>query len=289
MPEDDTLPVLMTLDQIAAIVGAPDPAVLAALNPPESQDAFRAVGANMATERIGVDLRRILAQAFVFYDRATPEQRRVLRGVSLPFFAVAVDRALALEKLRREFIEAAQRDKEARVGTEAAVSVRFGQALTLRDQADTVLRAAIGTDRAAAERLAVALGTADSDESLALGLERAVAFGEALLADPRTAPRAAVVGVDAAYLDELRAEAAALRGTAREASGRLTARLAQQGALDTLDGLCLDLLSHLIHAFDAARERDSAIPRLVPQATRRLLGRRRKPAPTPAEPGPPTA
>lgn len=247
------------------------------------------MGALIATERIGVDLRRILAQAFVFYDRATPEQRRILRGVSRPFFAVAVDRALALEQLRREFIDAAQRDKEARVGTEAAVGVQFGHALTLRDQAETVLRAAIGTDRAAAERLAVALGTAESDESLAVGLERAVAFGEALLADPRTATRAAVVGVDAAYLDELRAEATALRGTAREASGRLTARVAQQGALDTLDGLCLDLLSHLIHAFDAARERDSAIPRLVPQATRRLLGRRRGSAPAPAEPAPPTA
>jgi len=289
MPENETLPVLPTLDQLAVVLGPPDPAVLAALNPPESQDAFRSMGALIATERIGVDLRRIIAQAFVFYDQATSEQRRVLRGVSRPFFAVAVDRALALEKLRREFLEAAQRDKEARVGTEAAAGVRFGQALTLRDQAETVLRAAIGTDRAAAERLAVALGTAETDESLALGLERAAAFGDALLADPRTAPRATVVGLDADYLGELRAEAALLRAASRDATGRLTAKLAQQGALDTLDGLCLDLLSHLVHVFDAARQRDGAIPRLVPQATRRLLGKRRKPAPAPAEPSPATA
>ena len=278
MPEVETPLVLPTLEQIAKSLGAPDPDVPAVMNPPESQEAFRVMGAQIATERVLTDLRRILGQAFVFYRQATPAQKRLLRGFSEPMLAVAVDRAIALEALRRDFTSAGTADKSARVSSRAAAGVAFSAGLAVRDQAVTVFRTAVGTDVAARQRLTVAAGTAESDEALAAGLERLAGFGEGLLSDAKTAKRAAVAGVDAEYLGEIGAASVAVRSASADASGRLTAQLAGQGALDAPDGLCLDLLSHIVHAFAAARDRDGTIPRLVPQATRRLLSARRKKA-----------
>lgn len=279
MPDNVTPQPIPTLDQMAQAFGPADPQVLEAMNPPESQEAFREIGTQIASERVLIDMNRILGTAYVFWSKATPQQKKTLKGFSPALLAVAVDRALALEKMRRDFTSAGAADKSARVGSEASAGTAFEKGLTLRDQAEVAFRTVIGTDVSMRKRLTVAVGTAEDLEALAAGLDRLAAFGGELLANPKTAKRTEVAGVDADYVAELATEAASVRAAAKGASGRLTANSTSQGALDTLDGLCIDLLSHIVHAFAAARERDGTIPRLVPQSTRRLLSGRSKPKP----------
>ena len=284
MPDVEVALVLPNLEQMAEALGPPSEEVLAALNPPESQESFRANGAKIATERVLTDMQRILGQAYVYWQQAGPAQRRVLRGFSKPLLAAAVDRALALRALRRGSTSANVADKAARASTAAAASAAFRDGLILRDQAQTVLRTTIGTDPAARERLTVAVGTAETDESLAAGLGQLADLGQTLIDDSRTSARAAIAGLDTEYVAELAAAAESVRAAATQSSGRLAAKLANQGALDALDGLCIELLSNIIHAFDAARDRDGTVPRLVPLATRRLLASRRSPKKTPSDP-----
>lgn len=280
---DNLTPSIPNLDQMAHALGPADPEVLAALNPAESQEAFRAIGSQIASERVLIDINRILGTAFVFWTQASPQQKKTIKGFSRELLAVAVDRALALEKMRRDFTSAGAADKSARVGTEASAGAAFERGLTLRDQADSAFRTAVGTDMSLRKRLTVAVGTAEDLEALASGLDRLAVFGNELLENSKTTKRAKVAGIDADYTSELAAEAASVRAAAKDASGRLTAKSTLQGTLDTLDGLCIDLLSHIVHAFDAARERDGTIPRLVPQSTRRLLSSRNKPKPKPED------
>jgi len=283
MADSPTPQPIPTLDQIAQALGPPDPEVLAAMNPEESQEAFREIGTQIASERVLIDMNRILGTAFVFWSKAAPQQKKKLKGFSPGLLAVAVDRTLALEKMRREFTSAGTTDKSARLGSEASAATAFDQALTLRDQAEVAFKTAIGTNLALRKRLTVAVGNAGDLEALASGLDRLAAFGREIMDAPKTAKRAEVAGIDADYLVELASEAVAVRAAAKGASGRLTANPTSQGALDTLDGLCIDLLSHIVHAFSAARERDGTIPRLVPQSTRRLLSSRNKLKPKPEE------
>jgi len=266
-------------------LGAPGPDVAAALNPPESQEAFRLIGVQIASDRVLVDATRIFAIAFVFWQKATPQQRKTLKGFSQELLAFAVDRGIALDEMKRQFTHAGTADKSARVGTTATAGAAFQRGLTLRDQAEVALRTAVGTDAGLRERLKVAVGTAQDGEQLASGLDRLSAFGGELLADSKTKHRATFAGIDADYVAELTAEAAVVRVATKDASGRLTANTTSQGALDTLDGLNIDLLSHIVHAFAAARERDGTIPRLVPLSTRRLLSSRTKAKPKPVDPG----
>jgi len=267
-------------------LGVPGPDVAAALNPLESQEAFRLIGAQIASDRVLIDTARIFAIAFVFWRKATPEQRKKIKGFSQELLAFAVDRAIALEAMKREFTQAGTADKGARLGSTASAGVAFQKGLTLRDQADVALQTAVGTDAGLRKRLKVALGIAEDGEQLASGLARLSAFGVELLANPKTKVRATLAGIDADYLTELTTEAAAVRAATKDASGRLTANTTSQGELDTLDGLNIDLLSHIVHAFAAARERDGTIPRLVPLSTRRLLSSRTKPKPAVSPPAP---
>lgn len=283
---DNTSPHVLTLDEIAQALGPVEPEALAAFNPPESQEAFREMGAQIASDRVLLDMNRILGTAFVFWKKATPQQQKILKGFSPELLGVAVDRALALEIMRREFSGAGTADKSARVGTEASAGAAFEKGLVLRDQANSTYKTVVGTDEALRKQLAVAVGTAGDLEALASGLDRLSAFGRKLVGNTKTKKRAELAGVDDDYLNELASEAATIRAAAKGASGRLTANATSQGTLDTLDGLCLDLLSHIIHAFAAARDRDGSIPRLVPQATRRLLASRNNPKPAAQPAGP---
>lgn len=265
-----------TLEEMAQTLGPADASALAALDPPESQEAFRLMGAQIATDRILVDMNRILGTAFVFWMKASPAQQKKLKGFSQKLLAVAVDRAQALGEMKRAFVSAGVADKSARAGFEASAGAAFNRGLTLREQAETAFRTAIGTDIARKKQLTIAVGTAEDLETLASGLQRLSEFGSDLLSNSNTRERAELAGIDSDYVSELAEEAAAARKAAEGASGRLTANLTSQGTLDTLDGLCLDLLSHVVHAFSAARDRDGTIPRLVPLATRRLLASRNK-------------
>jgi hypothetical protein len=63
-----------------------------------------------------------------------------------------------------------------------------------------------------------------------------------------------------------------VRQTAITADAQSVARV-RQLEIDCLDGVNLPVLGEVIHAFEGAHDMDASIPRLVPIATRRLLGK----------------
>lgn len=279
MPEATKLPETPTLEDLVSAVGPPDPELFAAMNPPESQEAFRVVGAEIGSDRVIKDMTRLLGIAVAFWLKATDAQIALCKGCSKQLLAIAVDRALALETMKNAFAKSGTADKSSRVVRATAAGTAYQTGASLRDRARTGLRTVTGTNETRKSELAVAVGTIKDHESLAQSLERLADLTERYLRDPTTRARTVVAGLVEGDAAILRSEASSVRTEGKAASGRLTSRPVGQGELDALDGLCLDLLSHIIHAFDTGHDEDGKIPRLVPQSARRVLASRSAPKP----------
>jgi hypothetical protein len=135
-----------------------------------------------------------------------------------------------------------------------------------------------------------AAGTAETPASLGRGLGALAALTRKLIAHKRDAiaARAKAARLSEDYAKQLEAAAEEVLAADQAASAPRTAARINQGNLDRADGVNLHLLGEIIHTFDAAHELDPSVPRLVPIATRRLLGsdkRKKAAAPTaPPEP-----
>lgn len=280
---------LITLDQLAKILGKPDPTLLDALLDGEPRDELIRLGARIKSDRIITDGSRMYALAYTVWAKATPEQKQSLVGFSADLLALAVDRALALRELTAAADATGQSHGAKSEARAAAAQRAFSDGIALRDHAYTALRTVTGRDAALRARLDADLGTAENATGLENGLRRLALFGRELLETKKkpVATRVKLARLDGGYLDRLEAAANAVRDTARSASARSGAARASQGEIDLLDGINLYLLGAILHAFEAAHDIDATIPKLVPIATRRLLGKRThasapRPAPSPA-------
>ena len=278
----------LTLEQLGKSLGTPAPELLEAIAPPATYDDLIDVGRQIKSSRIITDMRRIYALAFTVWSKATDEQKDALVGFSPELLALGVDRALALEKMTADTGDAAQLDAETLKHRETEARVAFQRGITLRDHAQRALARIAGRDPVLRARLEAARGTAEDAAALAKGIERMAALGKEWLAAPTgpIAARAKLARLSPAYLDKLAQAGEAVRTTSAAATGKATTGKASQGEIDLLDGINIHILGEIVHAFDAAHEVDATIPRLVPIATRRLLGKRNgtaKPAEKPAQ------
>jgi len=276
----------LTLEQMAKSLGAPVPALLDAVAPPEAHAELLDLGRQIKSSRIITDIRRIYALAFTVWSKATDEQKDALVGFSPELLALGVDRALALHRMTADTGDAVQVDAETVKQRETEARVAFQRGLTLRDHAHGVLARIAGRDPVMRARLQVAVGTAEDAGALATGIERLVTLGKEWLAiaSGPVAGRVLLARLDAGYLDKLAAAGEAVTTTATAAHGKATAAKTSQGEIDLLDGINIQILGDVVRAFDAAHEVDATIPRLVPIATRRLLGKRSRPAEPEPEP-----
>lgn len=291
------------LSALAAELGAPSPALIAALlqETPDSELVER--GTQIASARVVTDGARMLGIGWTFYKGASAEQKRRLRGCSRELFTLGVSEVLRLEQLLDQ--QEAQRQHEGSVRQVSAVAqgAAWDTALGLRDQAADALRGAAGSLQGRAA-VTESVGTADSAAALARGLESLAKLLEGWLhqatgterADEALKLRLALFALDAEYVKELRRAAEALRQTEAAAQNRPQTARVSQVQLDRQDGLCLLLLDRLMRAFERGHALDPTIPRLVPLATRSVLSRRRSgqkdapdttPAPSPAPVPPP--
>ncbi|APR87116.1 hypothetical protein A7982_12465 [Minicystis rosea] len=281
----------LTLEQLGKSLGTPAPELLEAIAPPEAHDDLIDVGRQIKSSRIITDVRRIYALAFTVWSKATDEQKDALVGFSPELLALGVDRALALDKITADTGDAEELDAATLKHRQTEARVAFQRGLTLRDHAERALARIAGRDPVLRARLQTALGTAEDAAALVKGIERLVALGKEWLAVP-TGPisaRAKLARLSPAYLDKLSQAGETVKTTSAAATGRATTSKTSQGEIDLLDGINIHILGEIVHAFDAAHEVDATIPRLVPIATRRLLGKRNgtakpaeKPAATPA-------
>jgi hypothetical protein len=265
---------VFTLDELAAKLEAPDPALLAALMDDESREGYVAVGAEIASSRVLTDVERLYSKAFEFWSHATSAQKDELVGFSPELLAVAVEQARALRDLNDAASRETHTGRGERDQRRSAAVGAFQRALGLRDQLHRVLLGIAGRNARLRKQVNGATGTADRAEDLAQGIEALVALGKKVLGHhgDAVARRAAAARLAEPYLDKVTAAAVLARQTDRDVGGP-PPRIGQAD-LDLADGINLHLLSNVVQAFEAAHDLDSTIPRLVPIATRRLLGRR---------------
>ena len=184
------------------------------------------------------------------------------------------------------------RDAHAQISTatrDVAAQQAFKAGLTLRDQAEVVLRGVAGRDAATLTEIGKAVGTASPPENLAVGLTQLASIGKRFLGHKKdlVATRAKVMRLDEPYLTRMTDAAAAIRATKLDASGRSAGKKVTQGSLDKKDGEAYFLVEAIISAFEKAHDIDPTIPRLVPISMRRHFGKHARKAP--AAPAPPVA
>lgn len=269
-----------TLPELKTALGEPDEALDEAFFHGVPDAELIAQGQQIATPRILTDARRIYATAFDFWGRATDAQRSRLRGFSLPLLAIGVHHTLQLQGMldthtTRHDNSTTSRDRREREAKEA-----FDSALLLRDQAIPVLRSVVAGDHDMSAEVESSVGTADSPENLAKAVKKLAKVGARVVGLKKgpLAARARLMQVDSTYVEQLEAAGARLLAADEKTKARSGGARVSQGLLDREDGANLRLLGHVIDVFEAAHDIDPAIPRLVPIATRRLLGRTRKSA-----------
>jgi len=249
-----------SLDALANRLGKPDPALLDALLDRESLDDPAPLGAHLTSARILADVTRIYGLAYPVWVRTTPTQRDALIGFSEELLAIAVDRAIALRDLT---------DPSAHRPAEGGAASR---ARAQRDHLAAVLRSIVGHEPSLSARISAAVSAADGPSSLAQALDALVAIGRETVAhtSDKISARVKLARLDDGYLDRLAALAADLRDAAQREG---THEPASQADIDKLEAVNVYLLKLVVNAFEAAHELDPSIPRLVPGAGRRMLGK----------------
>ncbi|MBI5495033.1 MAG: hypothetical protein HY904_08385 [Deltaproteobacteria bacterium] len=275
------------LDELAARLPPHNATQLAAVTNATSREGFVELGRQIVSAKVVTDVNRVYSRSFEFWNSATDDQKALLVGFSLEYLSMAVGQACHLRDVSSATAAGAGGGVSDKATREAAARTAFTAGLKLRNHAETVLINCAGMNPEHRTRVRTAMGTAETFETLANGLEAAAKVAREFLQtrDTDLAARVKLARLSEAYAARVEAAGKQVREKGRAAAAPSTGRVAQ-GELDYLDGLNLHLLSEIIHAFDAAHDLDPTIPRLVPIATRRLLGRRNRADGTPAAPAP---
>ena len=277
------------LSALAAELGAPDPALIAALlqDTPDSELVER--GTRIASAKVVTDGVRMFGIGWTFYKGATAAQKQRLRGCSRELLALGVAEILRLEQLVDQQQAQRQHEGSVREVSATAQSTAWDTALALRGQAEDALRGAAGS-REARTAVSEAVGTAETSAALARGLAALAKLLEDWLTakDPALKLRLELFTLDAGYAKELQRASETLRQTDANVKNRPQNARVSQAQLDRQDGLCLLLLDRVMRAFERGHDLDPTIPRLLPLATRSLLSPRPRSAPKgePTDPAP---
>ncbi|KYF87181.1 hypothetical protein BE20_19785 [Sorangium cellulosum] len=266
------------LELLAGKIGEPPRSSLQAILAGTSDADLVSVGKTILSSRIVTDAARIYRKAWDFYQEATDEQRRRLRGFSKPLLAVAVQQALALEQLDRKLAAKSASAGVARAARDKATEAAQSRAIELRDQAYDALRDAAGRDEGLRAQVDAAFGTATTSETLARGLEQTAKLLREWLGsdDEALTARLGLANLDDSYAKELATAAKDVRNAAANATNRPADGTVTQGALDRADGINILIMGQILRAFEGAHGIDPTIPRLVPISTRRLFSRKTK-------------
>jgi len=280
------------LGVLATEVGPPNPALLTAILAGTSDADLIEVGRTIATERVIVDTARLYRLCWTWWKQAAPEYKKLIRGASEPLMVLAVHQALNLEKTRQQRNGKSSTQSVAQAGLDKATSDAADTALKLRDQAHRAMRDAAGLSDSHRDEADEAVGTAETVDALATGLESLSDLLDKWLnsGDKVLEARLMLASLDADYASELAAAAKHLRTSKAQAGQKQAETKVTQGALDREDGVNVLLLGQIIRAFDAAHDINPIVPRLVPISTRRLFNRssRKKKSEAPVEKSDPT-
>lgn len=288
MPDDKNTPSVHKLEALAKELGPADADALRAILAGHDEQDLVKLGSGIHTSRIVTDVARLYGEANQFWSQASEQQKKTLKGFSRPLLALAVQQALSLEMLLEQ-----RQSTEQQEGAQAAISEEdarqtSSQGVTLRDQAYTALRESAGRQGTHRAELDAIVGTAETPDALASGLEGLATLLQRWLKEGGDlALRLSLASLDEAYAQELSGAARGIRASAAATRRRPASNKVTQSQLDREDGASLVLLGQIIRAFERAHDLDPTIPRLVPIATRRLFSRRASRKATEGTPTPP--
>jgi hypothetical protein len=270
-----------SLEVLCEHLGAADTSLLDAVLEAYPREAFIALGAQIESDRVIADTSRIYSHAYDVWTTATTRQRDVLVGFSPELLSVAVDRAYALASLFEQISNDASSEATLSDPRQINARVAYNLAITLRDQAKSVLRTVAGRNDRLRHHVDSLVDEATDAESVTRSLvELAELAGEMLEHDgDALAQRVRLARLTPEYVARLREKAHDVTETAKRARGgapKAPPKTSREIELDFLDGVNLHVLGEVVHAFESAHELDPSVPRLSPIATRRFLARRSK-------------
>lgn len=263
----------LSLDDLHAKLGAPDEAHRKAIVDEETREEFIALGVQIASRHILSDAPRIYGVAYEFLRTATAAQRASL-DVSLDLIAVGVHLTIQLRDLTNKVRKTDDAGEAALRAAEREAASAFAAGLGLRTRTVRLLKGIAGRSPELRARVDDCTGTAETAEALAQGLEAQAELMRELLAQKKEdiAVRAKLYCMDEERAVKLDDAAEAIRKTAAAADARSVLKV-RQLEIDFLDGVNIHVLGEVINAFEGAHDMDASIPRLVPIAARRLLGK----------------
>lgn len=270
-----------SLEELCEHLGAADTALLDAVLDAFPREAFIALGAQIESDRVIADTSRIYSHAYDFWTTATLRQRDVLVGFSPELLSVAVDRAYALWSLFDQVSGDAASEATLSDPRQINARVAYNLAITLRDQAKTVLRTIAGRNDRLRHHVDSLVDEATDAEAVARSLEQLSELAEEMLehVGDSLSQRVRLARLTPDYVTRLREKAVDVIDTAKRARGgapKAPPKTSREIELDFLDGVNLHVLGEVVHAFESAHELDASVPRLSPIATRRFLARRSK-------------
>ena len=223
---------------LAASVGPPNPALLAAVVASTDDAALIEEGRRIDTRRILDDAVRLYPMASRFFHNASDADKASVL-IAAPYVAIAVHAAVDLQRLREQHREHEAADATARHVLDGDAARSFDTGIARRDQLHDALQAAAGQISRLKDQLAGQVGTAETGEALANGLEALVFVARRWLqqGDAALLGRLALRSIDEGYLSAIAKLAQEVRtadSTARVRPGQ--ARVTQP-KLDRADGL----------------------------------------------------
>lgn len=255
-----------TLDGLYTIVGSVDERVVKALFAKADQDTMFGEGLRVDSQRILDAVPRFCGQAREIWANLTPQQKRLVVGYTSEFDPVLIRETIILRDLKARHDDRFQACSGSRLRRKVEARQAAQDGITLRDQAVQSLRTMLGRTSPEWVGLEDSIGTAETAEKLARGLEW---LSQAMLevrksASPELLKLMDLTGLGADYASDLAAAAKAVRDTAAAASLTPTAdtRVTQR-QLDVQDGRVLYVVGLIYRAFRAANRRNPAI--LVPE------------------------
>jgi hypothetical protein len=262
-------------------------ALLAGISAQELRDRAKAFTSRQVLD----DAFEVYLQAIGTLRRATEAQKLVLRGVSIDLLAQLSEMALEADDLAAELESLSKTRGSALAEAQTTQRTVTGRALAFREQARRMLARVTGEGAGAQDLVRNAATAAGGSGSLVDGLRQLASLGHTLLAseDPATRQRAALLGLDAAYVKQIAATAREVH-QAEQAVWKLTAGGDTPDArLREMLGSTLAMMSIVVEAFDTAHELDASVPVLRPKHTQLAVVRRRSRLPPPMARPAPTA
>jgi hypothetical protein len=250
------------LEELFRRLGKPDPDLLAALldGVSEAQLRDREQNAPPTPELLARAVSDV-GKAYEHWQRLSVEQRRKLRGISIPLFAVAVDQARHLVQLHAQHERNVAEHEEAKAREQKLIL----EAQQVCAQTKGLLLKVAGGRPSIQIALNEKVADANSPYAMICNLKYLAEASKSLIQLPAPAVRgrALLYGMDRAFVESLNSLAEELRAEDEKVAAH-PSKLPGRDSMGRARAMLWSLLNHIAEVFSAAHNIDPSTPVLRP-------------------------